>query len=621
MLRVNIKNFMFGCIICLLMVMMCGQKTEASYVSDRIGNVLAKYPNNSYFSSTGGPCGPGQTNYGYGNYCTYCQLYVMDSNAAAVCGNGDSCNAFAKYVFYNVFGKNPRACSSKSGTNLNEIAQEGDFVECYTGGVVKHYLIYIGSAGGNSFYAYEANVGTENLVKYRQLHCSSYGNLWDSYVVYHENTHTHSYSSSVTKAATCTSEGVRTYTCSCGSKYTEAIAKTSHNYVNTVVAPTLTQKGYTQHTCSICKNSYNDNYINPPTLGLDGWYTCSSLPSGISYVDYTIEYNNIYEKIQASSPGTDWKQVSTVKDEWQNSGSAYSSESDLPTSNSRILVSSYFYHFCGPNAGNEGNYEQSGKFVHYDSVDASLVNVTSSGMDNTHPYYLLSWKSNGGVVWCGSGNTCDGAYGQHGARCKAWYKTNTYQDRVHVVQYKYQKESGWTGGKDAKANSVKIRFQKKDDISDEIVDEVIQKIEDEKTTDDNPESVQPSAENQTEDSSTDEMAQKLEKPSSPYNSLTDKATKSGKVSGVKLKNEKGKKLTVTWKAEELDEEYDEIECYEVQIATNKNFKKGLKKKNAYVSNSVTFKKLKKGKTYYVRVRVWYDEYGPWSEVKKIKIKK
>lgn len=44
-------------------------------------------------------------------------------------------------------------------------------------------------------------------------------------------THTHSYTSSVTKNPTCTEEGVRTYTCtSCGASYTEPIAKTGHQW-------------------------------------------------------------------------------------------------------------------------------------------------------------------------------------------------------------------------------------------------------------------------------------------------------------------------------------------------------------------------------------------------------
>lgn len=43
-------------------------------------------------------------------------------------------------------------------------------------------------------------------------------------------THTHSYTSSVTKNPTCTEEGIRTYTCTCGASYTEAIAKVNHNW-------------------------------------------------------------------------------------------------------------------------------------------------------------------------------------------------------------------------------------------------------------------------------------------------------------------------------------------------------------------------------------------------------
>lgn len=44
--------------------------------------------------------------------------------------------------------------------------------------------------------------------------------------------HTHSYTSKVTKAATCGSAGVRTYICSCGDSYTESIPATgSHSWV------------------------------------------------------------------------------------------------------------------------------------------------------------------------------------------------------------------------------------------------------------------------------------------------------------------------------------------------------------------------------------------------------
>lgn len=73
--------------------------------------------------------------------------------------------------------------------------------------------------------------------------------------------HTHSYTGAVTKAATCTAEGVKTFTCSCGSSYTESIAKISHSYKETVTKPTCTVKGYSTFKCSACGDSYKGSYV------------------------------------------------------------------------------------------------------------------------------------------------------------------------------------------------------------------------------------------------------------------------------------------------------------------------------------------------------------------------
>ena len=67
--------------------------------------------------------------------------------------------------------------------------------------------------------------------------------------------HTHSYSSKVTKQPTCTSTGIKTFTCSCGKSYTESIAKTSHNSNTKIpaVAATCTKTGLTEgNKCSTC---------------------------------------------------------------------------------------------------------------------------------------------------------------------------------------------------------------------------------------------------------------------------------------------------------------------------------------------------------------------------------
>lgn len=96
--------------------------------------------------------------------------------------------------------------------------------------------------------------------------------------------------------------------------------------------------------------------------------------------------------------------------------------------------------------------------------------------------------------------------------------------------------------------------------------------------------------------------------------------KPAKVKITKAKNVKTKKLTVKWK------KTSKAKGYQIQIASNKKFTKG--KKTKTLSKTIfSFKKLKKNKYYYVRVRAYvYNSnhkkvYGSWSTVKKVKIKK
>lgn len=96
--------------------------------------------------------------------------------------------------------------------------------------------------------------------------------------------------------------------------------------------------------------------------------------------------------------------------------------------------------------------------------------------------------------------------------------------------------------------------------------------------------------------------------------------KPGKVKITKAKNVKTKKLTVKWK------KTSKAKGYQIQIASNKKFTKG-KKTKTLSKTTYSFKKLKKNKYYYVRVRAYvYNSnhkkvYGSWSAVKKVKIKK
>ena len=98
-------------------------------------------------------------------------------------------------------------------------------------------------------------------------------------------------------------------------------------------------------------------------------------------------------------------------------------------------------------------------------------------------------------------------------------------------------------------------------------------------------------------------------------------TEGAKVPRVKFSKLKvsGKcKVKATWK------KLTNVSGYQIQYAPNKKLKKA--KRKTVKSTSVTIKKLKKKKTYFVRVRAYKlvdgkKVYGKWSAVKKVKIKK
>lgn len=96
--------------------------------------------------------------------------------------------------------------------------------------------------------------------------------------------HVHSYTSSVTTAATCTTAGVRTYTCSCGDSYTEEIPTTGHVYEAGV--------------CTVCGEA-DPNYVAPEN---NGW------EHGVAY---TAEWTNglIFDRSDTSTENTGFDYV------------------------------------------------------------------------------------------------------------------------------------------------------------------------------------------------------------------------------------------------------------------------------------------------------------------------
>ena len=79
------------------------------------------------------------------------------------------------------------------------------------------------------------------------------------YTLTTEEPHEHSYTAEETKAATCTGDGVMTYTCQCGESYTEAISALGHDYhVTANNGATCTEAGTVTYTCTRCGDSYTE---------------------------------------------------------------------------------------------------------------------------------------------------------------------------------------------------------------------------------------------------------------------------------------------------------------------------------------------------------------------------
>ena len=130
----------------------------------------------------------------------------------------------------------------------------------------------------------------------------------------------HDYKLTSTKAATCTANGEKIYTCSrCGHTKTETIKATGHKYTEKVVAPTTAAQGYTLHTCSVCGHSYKDNYtdklleqlvnnstLSAETIKLGETVTVSAKASGGAG---SYQYNVLYKQKSQSK----WTTVQAYK--------------------------------------------------------------------------------------------------------------------------------------------------------------------------------------------------------------------------------------------------------------------------------------------------------------------
>ena len=170
------------------------------------------------------------------------------------------------------------------------------------------------------------------------------------------------------------------------------------------------------------------------------WTYTNRLPGNITSDSCDIEYQYTEARIATSSPGSDWiRQEGSEKILYENDGDVYDSDFELSTSDTRVYVGSYYYHYCGTSTGTNVEHYNDGTHTDYHvagDVNSFYVSGGPYTDDNDSRYlaYQIRWVSG---QWADGLATC--AQG----RSAIWYRRYQYQNKKAVTYYTWTKTSDW----------------------------------------------------------------------------------------------------------------------------------------------------------------------------------
>ena len=373
----------------------------------------------------------------------------------------------------------------------------------------------------------------------------SYCGKWTGDFKYRDTTesttssHKHTWNSGkVTKKATCTTTGIKTYTCtSCKATKTSTIPALGHNYNKTVIKPTCTQSGYTKYVCARCNDTYKSDYQS--AIGHKYSYTSNGDKT------HTVICTN-------------------------NCGIKYTENCSLQY-NGEYYVCAY----CKTN---------------YENVETSENDTTT----HTH-----TWDA--GKITTAPTCTTTGIKTYTCTSCGA-----TKNENVDKTEHYYNKivipaTSTNEGYTIYECNNCHYSY----------ITDYTKKLEEPQTSSKN---------NITTAATTKPSTRKKQRT---YESIEKTSYK--KVANTKPKNTSIKKLKKSKKAIVVNwKKVSGIKGYQIQVATDKKFKKNAKtvvvKKQK--TTTATIKHLKSKKKYYVRIRTYKTSnnkkvYSSWSKVKSV----
>ena len=188
------------------------------------------------------------------------------------------------------------------------------------------------------------------------------------------------------------------------------------------------------------------------------WTYSSVLPKNIKSDDCDIEYQYTETRTSATSPGSGWvKKEGSGTTKYENDGGVYDSDFELSTSNTRVYVGSYYYHYCGASTGVEVEHYNDG--VHTDYHNAGDVNQFyvsaqyTDELDSRYQSYSIKWVSGqwaDGLAYCSAG------------RSAIYYRRYQYQNKKAVTYYTWTKTSDWLSAESGSGTPSQYRYRLKD---------------------------------------------------------------------------------------------------------------------------------------------------------------
>lgn len=308
---------------------------------------------------------------------------------------------------------------------------------------------------GKNFYA-PGNTGF--ICEYDSIDPCHNGHSWDN--------------GKITKKATCTETGTKTYTCTvCGESYIETVAVLGHDYVETIIHGTCTQRPGIKYDCSRCGNSY--------TAWDEGsWSEWSTeYPSDYDEDDIQAKIQYRYsakETTTSSSPALDgWtqsgsEQVWSNYGAWSNWSRTYVAASDSTQVETAPLYRYYYFlcNGCGDHnplgsacgCGSKSNtWNQTDSTIPYTQCNSSVVSYATQKRQTTS-------LGDGQLWYFSSGNLNNTAIGTVDSDSSSIvinqgyrYRTRTQSTVYHF--YRWGEWSNWSDTELAESETLKVEMR------------------------------------------------------------------------------------------------------------------------------------------------------------------